>query len=88
MSCWRRRLPLRPSDEIPQRERAISLSRDRPLLVRFFEDLVRLPDHNIVIPESSGLCEREPALPLLFRHHSVAKAFSSYRSAFSFLSAS
>jgi hypothetical protein len=35
-----------------------SLSRDIALPVRFFEDLVRLPDHKIVIPELLGTHEQ------------------------------
>jgi hypothetical protein len=39
-------------------ERAISLARKSPFLSAFVEDLVRLPNHNAVIPKS--FVTREP----------------------------
>ena len=57
-------------------ERAISLARPRPLAVRFLEDPVRRPGHDIVIPEFVGTCELAPALPCSSVITSAAKAFS------------
>ncbi len=63
------------------------LLRDIALSYPIFEDPVRRPDHNPVIPESFGTCEREPAFPCSSVTTRVVRAFLVYPPAFSFLSA-
>ena len=46
------------------------LSREIALPVRFFEALVRLPNHNIVIPKSFLTRELGPRFSSLFQDHS------------------
>jgi hypothetical protein len=53
----------------------MSRARHRPP-VRFFEDLVRLPDHNIVIPKSFATHEQSPRFSSLFQGSLVVRAYS------------
>jgi hypothetical protein len=52
------------------------LLRDIALSVRFFEDLVRLPDHNIVIPKSFATHGRSPRFSSLFQVTPVVRVYS------------
>jgi hypothetical protein len=56
-----------------------------PSACPILEDPVRQPDHNIVMPELIGTCEREPASPRRFAITSAVIAFSGCPSASSFL---
>jgi hypothetical protein len=51
-----------------------NLSHERLPSLRFFEDLVRLPDQNKVIPKSFVTRERSPRFPSLFQYHSLQKS--------------
>jgi hypothetical protein len=46
------------------------LSCERPPFVRFFEDLVRPPDHNVGALKSFATRERCPRFSSLFQYHS------------------
>jgi hypothetical protein len=50
-------------------------ARHRPP-VRFFEDLVRLPDHNLVIPKLLVTREPSPRFPSLFQVSLVVRVYS------------
>ena len=59
-----------------------------PSACPILEDPVRQPDHNIVMPELIGTCERESASPRRFAITSAVRAFSGCPSVSSFLNPS
>jgi len=67
------RHPLRRA--IAEKARGRFLYRGTALSVRFFEALVRLPNHNAVMPRSFAPREPGPRSSSLFRHHSLQELF-------------
>jgi hypothetical protein len=55
--------------EEPMTSEKGDLSYERSPSLRFFEDLVRTPDNNKLIPESDGSRELGPRSPSLFQNY-------------------
>jgi hypothetical protein len=69
-----RRRIIRNKDRRPGQAKGRPLSRDDRPSVRFFEGLVRLPDHNRAIPKSIVSRELSPRFSSLFRYYPLQKS--------------
>ena len=69
-SCRELRSDSRIEEKVSTKRKG-GFSCEKPPFLRFFEDLVRFPDHNMVIPKTLLSRKRGPRFSSLFRYSSL-----------------